>query len=154
MRGSIRPGGKAKRDGDKADSGLPRTPPSPGTDLSAHLPGGELVGAQEPSRCNSNLATRRSPLQGNPGEHTAHWAGLKIHPHGFHVTPEVKIHQTGSCWLGLPHPALLSPSGLSRGRAGRRGGGLAKLFLHTGSSASGTLAAPTPGRAQRRRVPL
>ena len=73
-------------------------------DLSAHLRGGELVGAQEASRCSSNLATRRSPLQGNPGEHTAHWAALKIHPRGFHVTPEVKIHPAGSCWLVSPTP--------------------------------------------------
>lgn len=110
-----------------------------------HPPGGgELVGAQEPSRCDSNLATRRSPLQGNPGEHTAHWAGLKIHPHGFNVTPEVKIHPTRSCWLGLPHPTLLSPSGAFEGRRG----GLAEHFLHTYSSAPETLPALTPHTQQ------
>ena len=65
---------------------------------------GELAGARKPGRCSSNLATRSRPLQGNPGEHTAHWAGLKIHPHGSNVTPEVKIHPTGSCGFGPPPP--------------------------------------------------
>lgn len=101
---------------------------------------------RNPSRCNSNLATRRSPLQGNPGEHTAHWAGLKIHPHGFSVTPEVKIHPTRSCRLVLPHPALLSPSGAFKGR---RSGGLGKHLLHTRSPPSRTLAAPTPHTPQQ-----
>jgi hypothetical protein len=90
-----------------------------GMDLSTHLGEESWVRAQEPNRCSSNLATRRSPLQGNPGEHTAHWSGLKIHPHGFNVTPEIKIHPTRDCWLVLPTPLCslhLVPLGVGRSK--------------------------------------
>lgn len=59
---------------------------------------------KNPNRCSSNLVTKRHPRQGNPGELTAHWAGLKILPHAFNVTPEVKILPTRGCCLLLPAP--------------------------------------------------
>lgn len=110
--------------GDGADCGLPCAPHLPGMDLPTHLGEDCWLEPRNPSRCNSNLATRRSPLQGNPGEHTTHWAGLKIHPHGPNVTPEVKIHPARSCWLVLPDPTVLSPSAASEGRRVVGGGAL------------------------------
>lgn len=62
----------SRRDGDVADCGLTWAPPLPRMDLSAHLGEESRLEPRSPSRCDSNLATRRSPLQGNPGEHTTH----------------------------------------------------------------------------------
>ena len=63
---------------------------------------------RNPNRCSSDLVTRKSPLQGNPGEHTAHWARLKIILLAFSVTPEVKIHPTRGFWLFSPPCSALS----------------------------------------------
>lgn len=100
---------------------------------------------RSPDRCSSNLETQRSPLQGNPGEHTAHWAGLKIHPHGFNVTPEVKIHPTRGRWLA-PTPLCSLHLVLPRGGEAE---GWTSTFLPTPSPPSKT-SPPSPQAAPSR----